>query len=103
MIVGLATDVLVVGWDSSSRLFGLDLIELGIEDVLDTLVGVNASRKGAPTGGFKTLFAVLFGQAQDAHTRTIGLLRMFAGVKHRLHELGGVRPDGVCPADEAVG
>jgi hypothetical protein len=47
MIVGLATDVFVVGWDNSSRFFGFDLVELGIEDILDPLVGVNASRKGA--------------------------------------------------------
>jgi len=102
MIVGLDTDVLVVGWDNSSRFFGFDLVELGIEDILDPLVGMNASRKGAATGSFETLLTVAFGVAKETQARTIGLLRMFAGGEERLHELGCVRPDGLSPACEPV-
>lgn len=90
-------------WDSGRGFFGLDLVELGIEDVLDPLVGENAGRQGTTTGGVQAVLAVPFGQAQDAHTGTIGLLRMFAGGQERLHELGSVRPDSLSPAHEPVG
>jgi hypothetical protein len=44
MVVGLATDVFVGLRDNGRWFFKLDLIELGIEDVLDALVGVNTGR-----------------------------------------------------------
>jgi hypothetical protein len=44
MVVGLATDVFVGLRDNGRWLFRLDLIELGIDDVLDTLVGMNTGR-----------------------------------------------------------
>jgi len=102
MIVGFATDVCVAGWDNSSRFFGFDLIELGIEDILDSLVRVNASRKGAATGSLKTFLTVAFGQTKNAHAGTISLLRMFAGSKKSLYKLGCVRANGLGPAGEAV-
>ena len=67
MIVSFATDVFVVGWDNSSRFFGFDLVELGIEDILDSLVGMNASRKSATTGSFETFLTVTFGETKNAH------------------------------------
>jgi hypothetical protein len=102
MIVGLATDVFVVGWDNSNRFFGFDLVKLGIEDILDSLVGINASRKGAATGSFETLLTVAFGETKETQAGTIGLLRMFAGGEEHLHELGCVRADGLSPACEPV-
>ena len=93
----------MVGGDNGSRFFGLDLVEPGIEDVLDSLVRVNASRKSTATGGFETILTVAFGETKDAQAGTIGLLRMFAGGEKRLHELGCVRPDGLSPAREPVG
>jgi len=42
MVVGLATDVFVGFGDKCRWFFWLDLVELGIENVLDAFVGVNA-------------------------------------------------------------
>ena len=45
MIVGLATNVFVSFGDNGRWFFELDLVELGIQDVLDALVGADASGK----------------------------------------------------------
>jgi len=93
----------VAGWDDRGRFFGFDLVELGIQDVLDPLVGVNASGKGAATGSFEALLTVAAGEPEEAQAGTIGLLGVFAGGEKRLHELGGVRANGLGPTGEAVG
>ena len=102
MVVGLATDVFVGLGDNGRWFFELDLVELGIEDVLDALVGVNAGRKSTAAGGFQAILAVAVAETQQAQAGTVGLLRMFAGVEKRLHELGGVRADGLSPAREPL-
>jgi len=47
----------VGGWDRGKGFIGFDLIELGVQDVLDALVGVDPHGKGAATGRLETLLA----------------------------------------------
>ena len=102
MVIGLATDVFV-GLGNNGRCFlRLDLVELGIQDVLDAPVGVNASRKRPATGGFQALLTVAAAETQQAQAGAVGLLRMFAGVKQRLYELGCARANALGPAREAI-
>ena len=101
MVVGLATDVFVGFGDNGRWFFKLDLVELGIEDVLDTLVGVNTGWQSPAAGSFEAVLTVAVAETQDAQTGTVGLLRMFAGVQKRLHDLGCVRANGLSPAREA--
>ena len=102
MVVGLATDVFVGPWDKARWFFGLDLVEPGIQDVLDALVGVNTSRKRPATGSFQALLSVAVAKTQQAEAGAVGLLRMLAGVKQHLHELGCVWANGLRPACEAI-
>jgi len=87
-------------WDNGRRFFGLDLVELSVEDVLDALVGDNASGEGAATGSLQAILAVPLGQPEQAQAGAVGLLRMLARVEERLDELSGVRADGLSPAHE---
>ena len=100
MVVGLATDVFVGLGDNGRWFFRLDLIELGIEDILDALVGVNAGWQSTAAGSFEALLTVAVAETQEAQTGTVGLLRMFAGVQKRLHDLGCVGANGLSPARE---
>jgi hypothetical protein len=108
MVVGLATDVFVGLGNNGRWFFQPDLVELGIKDVLDTLVGVNADRQSTAAGSLQTILAVAAAETQEAQTGTVGLrstaseavLRMFAGGQKRLHDLGCVRADGLSPARE---
>jgi hypothetical protein len=58
MIVGFSTDVLVALGDNGRWFFKLNLVELGIEDVLDAFVGVNASRQSTAARSFQTILPV---------------------------------------------
>jgi hypothetical protein len=58
MVVGLATDVCVGLGDQGRCFFGLDLVELGIQDVLDALVGVNIESNRPATGGLQALLTI---------------------------------------------
>ena len=98
MVVGLATDVFVGLRDNGRWFFKLDLIELGIEDILDTLVGVNASWQSPAAGSFEAVLTVAVAKTQEAETGAVGLLRMFAGVQKGLHDLGCVWANGLSPA-----
>ena len=98
MIVGLATDVFVALGDNGRWFFRLDLVELGIEDVLDAFVGVNAGRQSTAARSFQTIGTIAVAETQQAQTGAVGLLRMFAGAKKRLHDLGCVRANGLSPA-----
>jgi hypothetical protein len=100
MIVGLATDVFVALGDNGRWFFKVNLVELGVEDVLDALVGVDAGRQSTAAGSFQTILPVAVAETKEAHTRTVSLLRMFAGVEKRLHELGCVWANGLSPACE---
>ena len=91
------------GRRDGSRFLGVDLVELGIQDVLDPLVGVDARRKSTTTGSFETLRAVAAGEAEEAQAGTIGLLRMLARGQEGLHELGSVWANGLCPTCEPLG
>jgi hypothetical protein len=91
----LATDVFVAVWDNGRRFFGLDLVELSVEDVLDAFVGDNASRQGAATGGLQAVLAVPLGQPEQTQAGAVGLLRMLARVEERLDELSGEWADGL--------
>lgn len=102
MVVGLATDVFVGLGDSGRWFFGLDLVELGIQDVLDALVGVNAGHKSTVTGGLQALLTVAAAETQQSQTGAVGLLRMLAGVKQRLYELGCARANALRPTREAI-
>lgn len=54
MVVGLTTDVFVGLRDNSRWFLRFDLVELGIEDVLDALVGVNPGRQSPTAGSLET-------------------------------------------------
>ena len=100
MVVGLATDVLVGLKDNGRWFFKLDLIELGIEDILDALVGVNAGRQSPAACSFQTVLAVAVAEPQQAQAGTIGLLWMFAGGQKSLHDLSCVWANGLSPAND---
>lgn len=102
MVVGFATDVLVILGDDGRRFFGLDLVELGVENVLDALVGDYASWQSAATGGFQALLAVRLGQPQETEAGAISLLRMLARFEERLDDLGSVGADRQSPVDESL-
>ena len=102
MIVGLTTDVFVGLGDNGRWFFRLNLVELGIEDVLDALVGVNTGRKSPTAGSFQTILAVAAAETKEAQTGTVGLLRMFARVQKCLHDLGCVRANGLSPARDPL-
>ena len=102
MVIGLTADVFVGLWDKSRWFLRLDLVELGIQDVLDALVGVNAGAKRSAAGGFQAFFAIAAAKTQEAQAGTVGLLRMLAGIKKHLHELGCVRADLLRPARESL-
>jgi len=80
-----------------------DLIEAGIQDVLDPFVRVDAGGQSATRGSFKTLSGAAFGQAQDPEAGTISLLGVSARGQGGLDELPGLGPDLLRPAQEAVG
>lgn len=100
MIVGLATDVFVALGDNGRWFFKLNLVELGVEDVLEALVGVDAGRQSTAASSFQTMRTVAVAETQEAETGPVGLLRMFAGVEKCLHDLGCVRANGLSPARE---
>jgi hypothetical protein len=102
MVVGLATDVFVAIGDNGRGLVDLDLVELGIQDVLDALVGVDAGRERATAGGFQAFFAVAAAEAQNSQAGTVGLLRMLAGIEKDLDKLSRVGSGLLRPAHEPL-
>jgi len=67
VIIGLATDVLVALLGDNGRwFFRLDLVELGIEDVLDALVGVNAGRQSTSACSFEAILPVPVAETKEA-------------------------------------
>ena len=102
MVIGLTADVFVGLWDKSRWFLRLDLVELGIQDVLDALVGVNAGGKRSAAGGFQAFFAKAAAKTQEAQAGAVGLLRMLAGIQKHLDKLGGVRADLLRPARESL-
>jgi hypothetical protein len=90
MVVFLATDVFVASGDDGRGFFELDLVELGVEDVLDTLVGVDAGRKGPAASSLQAFLAVAVTETQEAEAGTVGLLRMPAGFQEHMHQLGSM-------------
>jgi len=67
MIVGFATDVFVAFRDNGRRFFGFNLVELGVEDILDAFVGDDARWEGAATGSLQAVLSVPLGQIGRAH------------------------------------
>ena len=102
MVVSLATDVFVGLGNNGRCFFGLDQVELGIQDVLDALVGVNTGRKSTAAGSLQALLTVAAAETQQAQTGAVGLLWMLAGVKQRLYEVGCARANALGPAREAI-
>ena len=100
MVVGLTTDVFVGIRDNGRWFFRLDLVEFGIEDVLDAFVGVNTGWQSPAASSFQTILAVAVAEPQQAQAGAIGLLRMFAGGQKRLHDLGCVGANGLSPAND---
>ena len=97
MIVLLATNVFVSRWDNSGGFFELELVELGVQDVLDALVRIDASRKSAAASRFQAIFAVVVPEAQEAQAGAVGLLWVLTRAHQRLDELRRLRADGLCP------
>jgi len=77
-VITFATEVGVGCKEYSSGLIWCHLIELGIQDIPDALVGSYASGKSTSEGSFETLVGVSGAEAENTHTGAIGLLRMFS-------------------------
>ena len=102
MIVLLTTNVFVGRWDKGRRLVNLELVEFGVQDVLDALVRIDASRKSAAASRFQAILAVVVPEAQEAQAGTVGLLWVLARSHQRLDELRRLRADGLCPARDPL-
>jgi hypothetical protein len=102
MIIGLATNVFVSRWDNGWGFVELELVELGIQDVLDALVRTDAGRESTTASCFQATFAVVVPKAQEAQAGAVGLLWVLARFHKRLDELRCVRADGLCPAHDPL-
>ena len=106
MVIFLPTNVFVSRWDNGRRFVESGtlwvLVELGVEDVLDALVRVDAGPKGAVARRFQAILPVVIPEAQDAQAGTVSLLRVLARFHQRLHELRNVRPHRPRPARDPL-
>ena len=110
MVIGLATDVGVGSERSGGGFFRLYLIELGVKDVLDSLIlryqdGIRADTGGKSTsaGCFETFVRVAFAEVEDSHAGSVGLLGVSSGGEDGFHQLSRMGADLLSPAQETVG
>ena len=78
------------------------LIQIVLEDGLDTAVAGTADAQCPSAGSFQSCIAKVFGQPQDAQTASKALLGMGTRVEDRLDQGLCVGSDFARPADEAI-
>ena len=86
--------------DGRGRLRERLLVEPGLEDRLDTLVGDRVDRLGAMTRRFQPRRAVEAFQPQHPEARAIALFGMPASSQERVHHRRRGGPDGLRPLNE---
>src|SRR5690606_26156400 len=101
VVVAFATDVGVGRQGRCRRLVSFQLVQLVFENVVHPLVTVDASRQGALAGSFQTVVPIALGQAQDAQTGAVRLLRMTAPVQDEADESGCLRATLLRPGEKA--
>ncbi|MBV6471741.1 MAG: hypothetical protein NBKEAIPA_03681 [Nitrospirae bacterium] len=94
--------MVVCNWegDRRNRLGERLLIESGLEDRLDTLVGDGVNRLGAATRGLHPRWAVEAFQPQDPEARAIALFGMPAAGQERIHHRRRGGPNGLRPLNQ---
>jgi len=97
-VIGLTTDVSVGSERNGGGFFRLHLIELGVQNILDSLIRTDASEKSASAGRFETLVRVAFAEVEDAQAGSVGLLGVSSGGEDGFHQLSRMGADLLSPA-----